>query len=384
MGTVSVGDPRSDLLQAVGEAVADLRRLLDAWPEPGSCLPDPVVERLRATGVFRMALPADLGGLEADPLVQLRAVERLAEVDASLGWYASIGSDGGYYASFLDPDAAAGLFAADPDAITAGFVEPAGTAVPVRGGYTVCGRWPFGSASKHARWLASGCRVRSGDEDGRWIVALLPHAACAVEEDSWQALGLEGSGSFRYRAQDVHVPREHTFAFDSPRRTTPLYRCPVMYRCNTPGVALGCARAALEEFTTLLISETRPGSTGLPRESALMQEALARAHAQIASARAYAYTTVSDLWAILVAGDRPGQRERAGLRLMIAHVTDMCRSAVLDLFRACGGAAVHDHHPLQRRLRDVLTLGQHALASERTYQLAGAVLAGLPSQDIAL
>ncbi|MEU9353593.1 hypothetical protein AB0D65_22065 [Streptomyces griseoloalbus] len=33
-----------------------------------------------------------------------------------------------------------------------------------------------------------------------------------------------------------------------------------------------------------------------------MQDALARAHAQIASARAYAYTTVSDLWAVLVAG----------------------------------------------------------------------------------
>ncbi|MDQ0710610.1 alkylation response protein AidB-like acyl-CoA dehydrogenase [Streptomyces luteogriseus] len=160
MDALSVRDPRSDLLEAVGEAVPDLRGLLDAWPASLSSLPDPVVERLRATGVFRMALPTDLGGMEADPLVQLRAVERLAEMDASLGWYASIGSDGGYYASFLSPETAAGTFAADPDAITAGFVEPAGTAVPAEGGYAVCGRWPFGSASKHARWLASGCGVQ--------------------------------------------------------------------------------------------------------------------------------------------------------------------------------------------------------------------------------
>jgi alkylation response protein AidB-like acyl-CoA dehydrogenase len=322
--------------------------------------------------------------MEADPLVQLRAVERLAEADASLGWYASIGSDGGYYASFLNPDTAAAMFAADPDAITAGFVEPAGTAVPSGDGYAVCGRWPFGSASKHARWLASGCRVRGGDEDGRWIVALLPRTACTVEEDSWQALGLKGSGSFRYQAQDVCVAREHTFAFDSPQRTTPLYRCPVMYRCNTPGVALGCARGTLSEFTALLTSETTPESAGPRRESPLMQDALARAHAQIASARAYAYTTVSDLWTVLVSGEQLGPPERAGLRLMIAHVTDVCRNAVLNLFRACGGAAVHDHHPLQRRMRDALTLGQHALAGEHTYQLAGAVLAGLPSKDIAL
>jgi hypothetical protein len=82
---LSVRDPRSDLLQAVAKAVPDLRGLLDAWPASLSSLPDPVVERLRATGVFRMALPTDLGGMEADPLVQLRAVELLAEVDASLG-----------------------------------------------------------------------------------------------------------------------------------------------------------------------------------------------------------------------------------------------------------------------------------------------------------
>ncbi|MEU7646308.1 acyl-CoA dehydrogenase family protein [Streptomyces huasconensis] len=362
----------------------DLRRLLDVWPPSGSSLPDPVVERLRATGVFRMALPADLGGLETDPLVQLRAVEQFAEVDASLGWYASIGSDGGYYASFLDPDTAADMFAADPDAITAGFVEPAGTAVAVDDGYTVGGHWPFGSASKHARWLASGCRVRGGDDDGRWIVALLPRAACTVEEDSWQALGLQGSGSYRYHAHDVRIPRTHTFAFDRPQRTSPLYRCPVMYRCNTPGVALGCARGALAEFTALLTNETDSGPAGSRRESALIHNALARAHAQIASARAYAYTTVSDLWTVLMAGDPLGAQERAALRLMIAHVTDVCRSALLDLFRACGGAAVHEQHPLQRRLRDILALGQHALASERTYQLAGAVLAGLASQDIAL
>jgi NAD(P)-dependent dehydrogenase (short-subunit alcohol dehydrogenase family) len=83
-----------------------------------------------------------------------------------------------------------------------------------------------------------------------------------------------------------------------------------------------------------------------------MQDALARAHAQIASARAYAYTTVSDLWTVLVSGEQLGPQERAGLRLMIAHVTDVCRNAVLNLFRACGGAAVHDHHPLQRRMRE--------------------------------
>ncbi|MDQ0710609.1 alkylation response protein AidB-like acyl-CoA dehydrogenase [Streptomyces luteogriseus] len=109
------------------------------------------------------------------------------------------------------------------------------------------------------------------------------------------------------------MPREHTFTFDSPQRTIPLYRCPVMYRCNTPGVALGCARGALSEFTALFTSEATPVSAGPRRESPLMQDVLARAHAQIASARAYAYTTVSDLWTVSAAATtRAGRRRGRG------------------------------------------------------------------------
>ncbi len=74
-----------------------------------------VVAAVKATGVFRMAQPRDYGGFELTPMEQIGVIESLAAQDASIGWGAMIGSDGGYYGSFVDPEVAAwmddGLFA---------------------------------------------------------------------------------------------------------------------------------------------------------------------------------------------------------------------------------------------------------------------------------
>jgi len=41
---------------------------------------------LHAAGFYRLLIPRDLGGLQADPLTYLRVVELLAEGAGSVGW----------------------------------------------------------------------------------------------------------------------------------------------------------------------------------------------------------------------------------------------------------------------------------------------------------
>src|SRR5438105_11691024 len=48
-------------------------------------LPKGLVEQLRAAGFYRMVIPRELGGLEADPLTYLRVVELMAEGCGSVG-----------------------------------------------------------------------------------------------------------------------------------------------------------------------------------------------------------------------------------------------------------------------------------------------------------
>jgi indole-3-acetate monooxygenase len=72
---------------------------------------------------------------------------------------------------------------------------------------------------------------------------------------------------------------------------------------------------------------------------------------------------------------------RGKLRLAATHMTRtaalVCRQAQ-DL---CGGAAVFSENLLQRKLRDAQTMTAHMMIAPATYELAGRVLLGLPTDD---
>src|SRR5262245_35374786 len=46
----------------------------------------PVVEALRAAGLYRMLRPKALGGLEVDPMTAFRVIEEASRIDSAVGW----------------------------------------------------------------------------------------------------------------------------------------------------------------------------------------------------------------------------------------------------------------------------------------------------------
>jgi hypothetical protein len=76
------------------------------------------------------------------PLDQIELIETIAYADPSAAWCASILSDSGFYAGFLEDSAARKLFP-DLDARCAGMLLPIGRAEVVPGGYRVTGHWAF-------------------------------------------------------------------------------------------------------------------------------------------------------------------------------------------------------------------------------------------------
>src|SRR5579872_5280033 len=63
-------------------------------------LPARLLDALRALGAFRMAVPRVYGGLELDPITQVRVVEELSRMDGSVGWCAMISTAGSFGAAF--------------------------------------------------------------------------------------------------------------------------------------------------------------------------------------------------------------------------------------------------------------------------------------------
>ncbi len=343
-------------------------------------LPSDIVAALRQAGCFRMSMPREWGGCEADPMAQNRVIEAIAAASGSAGWCVMIAAANAYFTAFLDQAVAREMFP-DVNMVIAAALAPPARAEVAPGGYRVSGRLPFASGITHSAWVAAGSvvvehgRPAIGD-DGlpRRITALAPIHEVEVL-DTWRSGGLRGTGSNDFSFNGVFVPEEHVFTLDGPskERTGPLYRLPTLFLANHPGVPLGLGRGAIDEFTRVI--REKPGRFGPPpREQPSVQAALANATVLVESARAFVFTALEALWQGLVAGGTGTAEERIRLRLAIVHAHDACARAVQQLYHAAGSASVYVPNTLDRQFRDIHTADQHVIAGASTYELGGRAL----------
>jgi alkylation response protein AidB-like acyl-CoA dehydrogenase len=367
---------------AAGDSIEQARRI-----------PPPIAQAMKDAGIFGMVMPRAWGGPELDLLTQLRVIETLAIADGSVGWCAMIGCDSGYVSAFLDQDVARAMYS-DIQVATGAAATPTGKANRVRGGYRVEGRFPFVSGCHHCRWLWLGCVV---NEDGvpRTDTNGVPETRqCFVEVseceilDIWYTTGLRGTGSNDVFVRDVFVPEERTFSFQDPslvKRPGPLHAFPYLLIAKGPAVALGIARhavdALIESATTRPARRytlgDRPEAPKKLRDDAFVQESVGRADTLLASARAYYFDAMGDMWATLVKGDELSEVQLARFTTLHAYVIGACVDIVQLVYKTAGGTAVYAKGPFDRCLRDILTMNQHVAGTLRTYEMAGRLILGL-------
>ncbi|GAA1239786.1 acyl-CoA dehydrogenase family protein [Pseudonocardia alaniniphila] len=366
---------------ANADRIGPLLREHAAEVEAARRLTEPVVNALRSTGVFRMAMPAAWGGPEVDICRQIEIVETLSRADASAGWCAQIGADSGYYSANIDQAAARSLYP-DLDAVTAGWLTPAGTLEVCDGGYRLSGRWSFGSGVTHADVIVGGARVTENgsprllaDGTPERRIAMLPAAQWDVL-DTWRPLGLTGSGSHDYTITDTFVPAENTWVHGRSYRSGPLYSWRGMVVVNFVGVPLGTALDACDVATSILDAKVLVPEMIPARDAPRVRAAVARAQAMVGAARSYVYDTVSTFWSVIVAGDEPSIRQRAHLAGLLVHTVSECRTAVRLLVDTVGSVAIQDECSLGRQMRDLDTIAQHTLGKSRMWEWAGAMYFG--------
>lgn len=361
-------------------------------------LPLHLVTELKKAGVFRMTMPKNWGGAELDPVSQLRIIEVLSEADASVGWCVMVGCDSGFFSGFIDQKVARAMYS-DIDAITASALTTTGRAVKVKGGYSISGRMPFSSGCHHSDWFVVGCQVFDGEKqcfqsDGtpETRQCFLPAKAVTIL-DTWDTLGLLGTGSNDLVVEEYFVPQEQTFSFQDINfhRPGPLYRFPLNILLNFSSVPLGVAQTAINTLTecgqrpTRLM--TRQGKI-VPlrtlREESFVQDIAGRSAAKLGAARAYLYKSISELWTSLEAGQAPSSRVLTNFQLVHTYVFETCVDIVKLIYKVRGGSAVYSGNELDRCLRDILTMNQHVINSLRAYTSGGQAILGLPPEQILL
>jgi indole-3-acetate monooxygenase len=383
----------TDVLGAVAALQPVIRDFQDET-ERGVRIPPALVDRLRAPGLYRMAVPRALGGLQLDLLTLLRVVELAAEADGSVGWNLVNNATNQLVALSLPDAGILDIFADRPDPIVAGTVVPGGgRARTVSGGFVVSGRWRFGSGCQEAQWCVSNFSVWDGDEprrhaDGTPLLwrSFFPRADCSIH-DTWNVTGMRGTGSHDWSVDEVFVPERRAvlippmpFTNQWQRWSGTLYALPVqaVLGPHHSVVATGIARAAIDALRALAVTKVPRGRARRLREDPQVQEAVARAEALLGAGQAFRGQLTAELWDTVAAGRPTTIEQRARCRLASVYAVDCARQAMDLVFRA-GGSTSNEHgQRLERCWRDLNVVAQAATLMPEWYPVTGRVLLGLP------
>jgi alkylation response protein AidB-like acyl-CoA dehydrogenase len=368
--------------------IRGLRPVIEAHRDEAQTLhhlPDPVARAFVEANVYRLLLPVEYGGEDIDPLDYYDLIEEVASYDGSAGWNFSIGSSTPLVFGDLSPSRLRTIFDS-PDACVAASTTPLGHAIEVEGGYRLAGRFAWASGVHHARWVVAmgavfdGATMRKSPIGTPAILGfVMPKEDCVVL-DTWHVLGLRGTGSTEFEADNVFVPKDLAIRFFRPesRYPYPIFRMPPTYfGYNHVSVMNGIARSALAALKTLAATKSSAMPPGGLRDDPQAQYAVAKAEAMIDANRLAVKDAFRLFWDPVVANESVSMEARARLRRAIAHAAENAVEAVQLCYRAAGGSAVYESAPFERALRDVNTAATHMAVRRVMMEEAGRVAFGL-------
>jgi alkylation response protein AidB-like acyl-CoA dehydrogenase len=353
-------------------------------------LPLDLVDQLKTAGAFRMFLPESHGGYGVDIRAGMDILEAISRADGSAGWTVMIGSETPHLLALLPRERFDAIYAAGPDVIIGGGFNAQGEAHIVEGGYRASGRWNFASGCEHADWLLGNCvivengRPRPGSTEGMpELRAMLFKKSDVRTLDTWNVLGLRGTGSHDIAVENAFCPSDLTFDIFQgvPAIPGPGFIAPVLhFVLHLGAVAVGIAQGALDDMVGVVNSgKKRLYARASLAESPVFQIHLGRADMNVRAARAFLQSTADELWAACSTDPASVQAMAPRISAAAAWVTETTCAAVDACYRAGGGGAARDSSPLQRRFRDIHTFSQHAAIAEGWLGQAGAGLLGQPT-----
>jgi len=375
----------SDPLSAARALRVTIRNARQETEEARRLAP-PVVKGLIETGLCRLAVPANLGGHEAEPVVALKVYEELAGAEASVAWIAWNNALPCLLSCHLSDSVRAELFG-DASKLFANSTRPSGRAMAVDGGFRVSGQWSLVSGCELADWIPVMCVVTEGAEPRMSASSGVPESRMAYIPkgsyrilDTWYVGGLRGTGSHDVVVEDVFVPAERTFFFRDPKPLDrPLYRMPLgaTMSAGCAAICLGIAQTAIDALLELGSSKVQvdPGP-GL-RDRSVVQVMVAASAAEVDAARLLLHDALGELWAACNQGREVTDIQRARMWGGALHAAKAAKAVVTAMYEAAGASALYVDCPLERAHRDVHAVTQHTILAPRWWEEAGRVRLGL-------
>jgi alkylation response protein AidB-like acyl-CoA dehydrogenase len=245
------------------------------------------------------------------------------------------------------------------------WLDGSGKAVKVEGGYRIYGRKIFASGSPSANLFMTGAIDEDAPEGPMMLQFGIPMNAAGVSiRETWDTMGMRGTGSHDVLLDDVFVPDAAIGARRKPGVWHPLMHIvsmvafPLVYAVYT-----GVAEAARDLAVAAAAKRRDPAVIELV---GAMDTELAAARMALESMVAFSESA------------QPGPETT---NMIFTHRTLVARSAIKTAEMAlevAGGASYHRRNGLERLFRDVQGARFHPLPEHQQRRLAGRLALGLP------
>jgi alkylation response protein AidB-like acyl-CoA dehydrogenase len=364
-----------EVVERVGELSDRLRAAADETERLGR-LSDESVKTVRDAGVMRMLQPAEFGGYAAHPRDFAEAVMATAQACGSTGWVCGVGGVHPWEMALMDHRLQEEVWGEDPDTWIASPYAPTGIATPTDGGYVLNGRWQFSSGTDHCDWIFLGALL--GDEHGKpaepmsSLHVVLPRADYTIVENSWDVVGLKGTGSKDIIVDGAFIPSYRTInaeavaagetAAAAAGRSETVYRLPFwsMFPLGITSAVIGIAEGALAAHLDYQRERVSVMGTKIKDDPYIMA-AISEAAAEIDASRRQLIGGITDLYDVLDRGGSVSFADRARVRRNQTRCAWRAVHAVDEIFARSGGNAVRNQYPLQRFWRDAHVGLNHAI-----------------------
>ncbi len=349
---------------------------------------DESVKLIRQAGVMRMLQPTDFGGYAAHPRDFAEAVMAVAKICGSTGWICGVGGVHPWEMALMDRKLQAEVWGENPETWIASPYAAQGVATPTDGGYTLKGRWNFSSGTDHCDWIFLGALVAGPDgkpaQPIKAMHVVLPRKDYTIVEDSWDVIGLSGTGSKdiivdgafipEYRTIDSAQVAEGEAAAARAGRTETVYKIPfwAMFPLGITAAVIGISEGALAAHLDYQRGRVTAMGTKI-KDDPYVLYAISEAAAEIAASRLQLLDSISRLYDLADAGQPITFEDRALVRRNQIRCAWRAVDAVDEIFARSGGNAARKHNPLQRFWRDAHVGLQHAIHTPGTVYHATAL-----------
>jgi len=340
-----------------------------ALADEAGCIDAENASDIREISAARLLQPNDFGGAQASIEDHMRAVAVAGEYCMATSWCLAVWSAHGWMLAQMPTEGQHEIWS-DPTNLVSASIVPKNEFRQEGSDVIVSGRFGFGSGCDHAPWLSVGGFL-PGDQPAP-VICALPAEDVIIDHNSWNVVGLRGTGSKDLViADEVAVPAHRvlhvseTMARKAPGQLHyggPLYTCP--WRTTAILVlaapVIGAAKAAVRRFQERIDDHFLVALASVQRNDPAAGYRLAESTAEIHAAELLLYDAAARL-------DHLGGVEEVDPVVNASIIRDCgwgvraLANAVDRLYEASGANAMRADEPIQRLWRDVNAARSHAI-----------------------